>query len=359
MKAPILSSLLTAETLDRKLSDSGICGPMHGIRFVIKDNIHSEDKHNTPPFALGGGGLPAATNFPERYSVQAGQIRNPFNPALRDVRQQWRFRRGLARQPSRYPIGTGTHGSLVHHASNLGLYTLESTPGLKSRHGVVPGPMARSVKDAALLLDMTAGPEQYDNLTWNGPSHYPQDGDSAQIANDSSLNGLQLGLPWNPYWSTKPIREHNAAPRRDRQPVRVRPAGLDVRKAQPAERVHGAAGGNPRGDGGVEGDAQRVAGVLGNTTRWHNTEIGQDFYDIAVATSGGLGDAFRTNFGWDRRTARAAVDDAHAHAHRLDDGKPVELDALLVPNDDISGGSQAYTSMPSYAEYPVASVPAG
>ncbi|RYP66028.1 hypothetical protein DL771_008009 [Monosporascus sp. 5C6A] len=50
-----------------------------------------------------------------------------------------------------------------------------------------PGPMARSMTDVALLLDIMAGLEQYDNLTWNGPDHYPQDGYSEQITNDGQL----------------------------------------------------------------------------------------------------------------------------------------------------------------------------
>ncbi|RYP52451.1 hypothetical protein DL768_002374 [Monosporascus sp. mg162] len=164
------------------------------------------------------------------------------------------------------------------------------------------GPMARSMMDVALLLDIMAGLEQY-NIMWNGSGHYPQGGYSAQTTNDGSLNGMKLGLPWNPYWSTElkgcqrtrtvpEVRKntrplpaagaeianitYNAASRRDHQPVQVRPAGLGARQAQAAERAHGAAGGvvrqiaaeldvprgwrgggdeQPRGDEGVEGGA--------------------------------------------------------------------------------------------------------
>ena len=110
-------------------------------------------------------------------------------------------------------LGSETHGSLVHPSSHLGLYTIKATPGLLSRHGVVPGsfyhdtvgPMARSMNDVALLLDIMAGADQYDNLTWSGLGHYPEDGYSAQIKSQSNLKGMKLGLPWNPYWSTNPV----------------------------------------------------------------------------------------------------------------------------------------------------------
>ncbi|RYP04387.1 hypothetical protein DL764_004481 [Monosporascus ibericus] len=174
------------------------------------------------------------------------------------------------------------------------------------------------------------------------------------------------------------VHDTKAAPRRDRQPVTSSSSRPRRRQAQTAERVQSAAAGGvrqvaaeldvlsgrrggrdeqPRGDGDVEGGAQRAPGVLGNITWWHNTEIGQYFYDIVITTNGSLGDEFRSNFGWDRRMAWGAVDEAHAH--RLDDGKPVELDALLVPNDDVGGGNQACAFIPSYAGHPVASVPAG
>lgn len=101
-----------------------------------------------------------------------------------------------------------------------------------------------------------------------------------------------------------------------------------------------------------------TTGSLGNSTWWYNTQTGQDFYDMAVATNGGLDDAFWTTFNWGRQVARSAIDGGHAYV-RKGDGVVVELDALLVPNDDVGGGSQACASIPSYAGYPVAAVPVG
>ena len=99
-----------AQALDEERSASGLRGPFHGIPFVIKDNIYSDDKHNTSEgglVLLGGrysheatvvtklreaGGIllghaslseaadhRALTNFSDGYSTRAGQIRNPYN----------------------------------------------------------------------------------------------------------------------------------------------------------------------------------------------------------------------------------------------------------------------------------------
>lgn len=87
-----------------------------------------------------------------------------------------------------------------------------------SRHGVVPGsfyhdtpgPMGRSMRDVALLLDVMAGPDRYDNLTWNALGHYPSGGYSSRVVKQDALKGMRLGMPWNPYWSTNPVSENVA-----------------------------------------------------------------------------------------------------------------------------------------------------
>ena len=100
-----------------------------------------------------------------------------------------------------------------------------------------------------------------------------------------------------------------------------------------------------------------TTGSLGNSTWWYNTVSGQDFYDLAVATNGSLAADFWSIFGWGRHTARAAIDGGHAYT--LENGTVIQLDALLVPNDDTGGGSQACSSIPSYAGYPIAALPLG
>ncbi|KAE9566929.1 hypothetical protein CGMCC3_g16923 [Colletotrichum fructicola] len=309
-------------------------------------------------------------------------------------------------------LGTETHGSLVHPAALLGLYTIKTTPGLVSRHGVVPGsfyhdtpgPMARSMRDVAVLLDIMAGPDRFDNLTFEALRNYPKDGFAAEVTDQSSLKGMKLGLPWNPYWST--IGAINSPGQREAYESRVhelRAAGAEIYNITDIPNIENVA--NKYGFGqpadvpeeygqliayntllavaygeflqnwtflesderhGMSSLAEMAAwndahndttGALGNSTWWYNTVSGQDFYDNAIATNGTMGDEFWKAFGWGRRTAREVIDGGHAYI--LDNGTVIELDGLLVPNDPSGGHDNACASIPSYAGYPVASVPIG
>ncbi|KAK3077880.1 hypothetical protein LTS18_009020 [Coniosporium uncinatum] len=100
-----------------------------------------------------------------------------------------------------------------------------------------------------------------------------------------------------------------------------------------------------------------TTGALGNGTIFFNTISGQDFYDMAVATHGALNGTFWASFGWGRHTARAAIEGGHVYI--TEDGTPVLLDGLLVPNSDAGGWNDPCASIPSYAGYPVAAVPIG
>ncbi|RYP07078.1 hypothetical protein DL765_009267 [Monosporascus sp. GIB2] len=202
--------LSIVETLDKELSDSRIRGTMHGISFVIKDNVHSDEKHNTyqGPGCLLRAMLrsrrrrtTAAINFSDDYSTRAGQIRNPLDPTqgCRTAVAVPPRPCAAAKPPSRWHQDPWAPGS---PASHVGLHALKSSPaqvtpqcGPRELLQRPPGPMARSMKDVALRLDIMAGPEQYENLMWNWPGHYPQDGYSVRITNDDSLNGMKLGLP--------------------------------------------------------------------------------------------------------------------------------------------------------------------
>ena len=106
-----------------------------------------------------------------------------------------------------------TCSSLVHPAAQLGLYTIKSTPGLMSRHGIVtgsyyhdtPGPLVRTIKDAAILLDIMKGADKYDNLTYQAIGHYPEDGYASKVVGKDALRGMKLGLPWAAYWKSNSV----------------------------------------------------------------------------------------------------------------------------------------------------------
>jgi amidase len=103
-------ALSIASALDQERKDGDVRGPFHGIPFLVKDNIYTDDKHNTSEgglVLLGGrysseatvvaklresGGIllghaalseaadhRALSNFSDGYSTRVGQTRNPFN----------------------------------------------------------------------------------------------------------------------------------------------------------------------------------------------------------------------------------------------------------------------------------------
>lgn len=103
-------------------------------------------------------------------------------------------------------IGTETHGSILHPAGHSGTVGLKPTVGLTSRDGVIPGsynhdtvgPLARTVKDAAYLLDAIYGVDSNDNATWLQIGKTPKDGYVAAATDKKTLAGAVYGLPWNP-----------------------------------------------------------------------------------------------------------------------------------------------------------------
>jgi amidase len=100
-----------------------------------------------------------------------------------------------------------------------------------------------------------------------------------------------------------------------------------------------------------------TTGALGNNSIWRNPTSGQDFYDMAIETNGTLGESFWAAFGWGRLNARRAIDDGLVHV--AENGTAIAMDGLLIPNGDNGGFDNPCASIPSYAGYPVASVPIG
>ncbi|KAI0153019.1 amidase signature domain-containing protein [Xylariaceae sp. FL1272] len=436
-------ALSIAQALDKERTESGARGPMHGIPFVVKDNHYTQDKFNTSEggLVLLGGRYPeeatvvaklraaggvllahaslseaadhrALTNFSDGYSTRADQTRNPYNLTQGTSGSSGGSAVAVAINQAVFALGSETHGSLVHPSSHLGLYTIKSTPGFASRHGIIPGsfyhdtsgPLARSMKDIAYVLDAITGADQYDNLTWNALAHYPTEKYASYVSKKASLKGMKLGLPWNPYWSTNPaINAPDQRVKYDAIIDQLKVVGAEIYNISYIPGIQQIA--NPYGFGQPsdipdkylqlsvytallavaygewltkwtfpESDSRygmsalsemaewndahnSSTGALGDGYWWADTETGQDFYDLAVATNGSQDDAFWTNFGWGRRTAQAAIDGSHAYT--LENGTVIELDAILMPNDDVGGGSQACASIPSYAGYPIATVPVG
>ncbi|KIV91474.1 hypothetical protein PV10_06010 [Exophiala mesophila] len=436
-------ALEIAAALDEERATKGIRGPMHGIPFVVKDNMYTDDKHNTSEgtlVLLGGryvaeatvvtkvrnaGGVllghstmseaadhRALSQYASGYSSRTGQGRNPYN--LTQSTAGSSSGSVIAIRSNQVPValGTETHGSLVHPSCQLGLYTIKSTPGLMSRFGIVTGsyyhdtagPLARSIKDAAILLDIMKGIDSRDNLTFEAAGKYPTDGYTSHVVGKDALRGMKLGVPWEAYWASNGhVNSPGNREQFEETFATLEAAGAElynITDVNPFAKVTNSFGGGmpastppelnhliafstlmsvgyaewlrnwtfPEGDEryGMSTIEEMVewnkanndtTGALGNGTWWWNNVTGQSFYDNAVATNGSMGSEFWTAFGWGRSMARQAID--NAHAYQLENGTVIALDGVLIPNGRDGNQGNACASVPAYAGYPVAQVPIG
>jgi amidase len=214
--------------------------PLAGIPIFLKDNIATGDRQHTTAGSLalaearaardatvvarlraagavilGKANLTEFANIlaidmPSGYSSLGGQVKNPYVPALDD--------RGLpvvspggsssgsavavAAGLCAAAIGTETSGSLLSPAAQNGLVTVKPTVGLISRAGILPiahsqdtaGPLTRTVRDAAILLNVLAAPDPEDPATL--AQQRPQDY-TAGLGPDG-LRGARIGVPGDP-----------------------------------------------------------------------------------------------------------------------------------------------------------------
>lgn len=221
-----------AERLDRERRESGPRGPLHGIPVVLKANIDTGDEmatsagsialadHRAPDDALHVAALREAgvvilakanlsewanfrsTRSSSGWSGLGGQTRNPYvldrNPCGSSSGSAVAVAAGLAP----LAVGSETDGSIVCPAGVNGIVGIKPTVGLVSRDGIVPiartqdtaGPMARSVRDAALLLGAMAVPDPDEPAAVEHPGRR---GYAAALAGDA-LRGATLGV-WRGY----------------------------------------------------------------------------------------------------------------------------------------------------------------
>ncbi len=223
-------ALAIAEALDQERKARGVCGPLHGIPVLIKDNIDTGDRMNTT-----AGSLALLGSRPLKDAFVAGQLRKAGAVILgktnlsewANIRSShstsgWSARGGLTRNPyalDRNPcgsssgtgaavsanlcvagVGTETDGSVVCPSSANGLAGLKPTVGLVSRTGIIPishtqdtaGPMARTVRDVAILLSAMAGADAEDSATADSSGKtFP---DYTKFLDPAGLKGARLGV---------------------------------------------------------------------------------------------------------------------------------------------------------------------
>jgi amidase len=222
-------ALTIADALDAERKAKGPRGPMHGIPVLIKDNIDTGDKMLTSAgsLALTGGPAPRDAFVVERLRAAGAVIIGKTNLSewanIRSPRSTsgWSARGGLTKNPyalDRNPcgsssgtgaaiaanlaavgVGTETDGSVVCPSSINALVGIKPTIGLVSRSGIVPiahsqdtaGPMARTVTDAAVLLNAMTGKDPRDAAMAAAPAA-PADYTAALKA--EALKGARIGV---------------------------------------------------------------------------------------------------------------------------------------------------------------------
>lgn len=196
-------ALEIASVLDNEMRNGKIRGPLHGIPILLKDNIDTGDKmpctagaramknsypQKDSPLAaqlrkagaviLGKANLSEWANFHSNYSSSGwsglgGQTKNPYDLSRNPCGSSAGSAVAVASNLSVLAIGTETNGSIVCPANNNGIVGIKPTVGLVSRRGIIPisfsqdtgGPMARTVRDAAICLGALTNSDQEDSKT--------------------------------------------------------------------------------------------------------------------------------------------------------------------------------------------------
>ncbi|TBV74475.1 amidase family protein [Pseudoxanthomonas winnipegensis] len=235
-------ALREARRLDRERKAGQVRGPLHGIPVVLKDNIDTFDlpttagssllagslppddafivkrlraagaivlaKVNLSEFAAGGGSVggsrdPAvlkAGAVPNGYSSLGGQTRNPHALDYGPSGSSGGTGAAIAAAFAQFGLGTDTRSSVRGPSSVNGIVGLKPTNGLLSRDGIVPlalsldtaGPMARSVADIAVALNVMAGVDPDDAMTSRSQGRVERD--YAASLRQGALKGARIGI---------------------------------------------------------------------------------------------------------------------------------------------------------------------
>ncbi len=236
-------ALAIAEQLEQERKAGKIRGPLHGVPVLLKDNIDTRDQMPTtagsralqysfPPedswvtqklreagaVILGKANLSEWANFrSERsssgWSGMNGQTNNPYVLTKNPCGSSSGSGVAVSANLCMLAIGTETNGSIVCPSNANGVVGIKPTVGLISRRGIIPisftqdtsGPMARSVKDAAIALGTMTGvdPRDEKTLASSGKSQT----DYTAFLKTNALKGKRIGIYKRPLGRLKEVDE--------------------------------------------------------------------------------------------------------------------------------------------------------
>ena len=218
-----------AADLDVYFQANGVKGPLHGLPVILKANIDTGDQMATSAGSLaladhlaeddafvvsqlreagavilGKANLSEWANFrsipsSSGWSSLGGQVRNPYVLDRNPCGSSSGSGVAVAASLAALAVGTETNGSVICPASVIGIVGIKPTVGTVSRHGIIPvahsqdtaGPMAKTVTDAALLLDAMVGHDANDA----GARSFPDAaGRLLPDTSQTSLAGHRIGV---------------------------------------------------------------------------------------------------------------------------------------------------------------------
>jgi amidase len=223
-------ALAIADALDQERKANHLRSPMHGIPVLIKDNIDTADRMQTTAGSLAllgskptrdsfvaqklresGAVILGKTNLSEwanirsshsssGWSGRGGQTTNPYALDRNPCGSSSGSGAAISASLCAVAVGSETDGSIVCPASANGIVGIKPTLGLISRSGIIPiahsqdtaGPMARSVRDAAILLGALAGADPRDTATAASPGK--AEADYTKFLDPHGLRGARIGV---------------------------------------------------------------------------------------------------------------------------------------------------------------------
>jgi amidase len=214
--------------------------PLAGVPILVKDNCATGDQQHTTAGSLALDGARAkqdstvvsrlraagavilgkanltefanilSVDMPSGYSSLGGQVKNAYVwdlddklvPIVPPGGSSSGSAVAVAAGLCAAAIGTETSGSLLSPATQNGLVTVKPTVGLISRAGIIPiahsqdtaGPLTRTVRDAAILLNVLAAHDPLDPAT----HHLQRPADYIAVLDKDGLKGARIGLPSEP-----------------------------------------------------------------------------------------------------------------------------------------------------------------
>ncbi|MEQ8363409.1 MAG: amidase [Cyclobacteriaceae bacterium] len=219
-----------AKALDEELKNGTSRGSLHGVPIVLKDNIDTHDKMETTAGSrallgshplqdsfvaqklreagaviIGKANLSEWANFrgemsSSGWSGVGGQAKNPYDITRNPCGSSAGSGVAVSANLTMLAIGTETNGSIVCPSTANGIVGIKPTVGLVSRSGIIPisftqdtaGPMARTVRDAAICLGALVGVDPNDSKTQDG--NRKEFTDYTQFLKEDGLKGKRIGL---------------------------------------------------------------------------------------------------------------------------------------------------------------------